>query len=313
MNLSVPKPLAAIPVEKSNSRRHLDQAVARPRCGDVSFVIRTYNEEKFLGRLLEVIAAQEGQKERPQIIVVDSGSTDRTVEIAKSWRVNLLEIPKAEFNYSRALNLGIGSSCGEFIAVLSAHAIPRSNDWLARMLSHFKTAGVAGVCCRETPWPDADWREVLRLRTTFGEQTRVYDKSSTDLSVTFSNAASCIRRTVWEEHPFVVMPYAEDREWARWALANGYKIVYEANAVVYHSHNETCRQAARRLINIEKANDLTEGRRRTLLLTARQAGGLVYRDIRAGLQIADSKRNHLALLRDSIARGYWFMHDFKIH
>ena len=74
-----------------------------PRAG---IVIRTFNEEAMLGRTLEAIAAQSEQAF--QVILVDSGSTDRTLEIARMFPgIRILEIPKAEFTYGRALNIGI--------------------------------------------------------------------------------------------------------------------------------------------------------------------------------------------------------------
>ena len=99
----------------------------------VSFVVRTYNEAAFLGRLLDVLDAQLGVTASREVIVVDSGSTDGTPDIARDRGVNLIEISKAAFDYSKALNLGIEQGDGDVIAILSAHAIPCTTDWLAVM------------------------------------------------------------------------------------------------------------------------------------------------------------------------------------
>lgn len=212
----------------------------------VSCIIRTYNEAEYIGNLIEVLRSQEECGEGVEIVIVDSGSTDSTVEIAKNHEVNLIQIPKKEFNYSEALNLGIENSTGDLIVILSAHSIRCKNDCLHRMITHFKDEKVAGVYCKQAHWPDANWRELLRIRNIFGNDSKVFCKDDSDSEISFSNAASCIRRSVWERHPFVITPAAEDRDWTSWAIENPYSIVYEAEAQVYHSHHDSCRNAAKR-------------------------------------------------------------------
>jgi cellulose synthase/poly-beta-1,6-N-acetylglucosamine synthase-like glycosyltransferase len=275
----------------------------------ISFVIRTYNESAFIGRLFDTLDAQSGGFEL-DITVVDSGSTDGTPAIARKRGVRLIEIPKASFHYSKALNLGIENSLGDLIVVLSAHSIPCTNDWLARMVPHFDDANVAGVFSRQVPWPGAYWREVVRINRMFGESPKVFEPRSSRQTVPFSNAASCIRRSVWQEHPFS-LPAAEDIEWATWAVSSGYRIVYEVGAAVYHSHDETSRQAARRLIELEKAADIQMSRRRKPLLTARQSIGAVLRDAGEIRTYEPRLLSRVPLLWESARRSFWFVRDFE--
>lgn len=242
----------------------------------ISFVLRTYNESEFLGNLLDAIGRQQNIGKKIEIILVDSGSTDGTVSIASSRGVNVIEIPHSEFNYSTSLNLGVGKCKGDLIVILSAHSIPIQSDWLARIASHFDETAVAGVYCRQIPHNGATPMEVFRVEEMFEMQSRTFDLCTPCRALTFSNAASCIRRSVWEKHPFVVLPAAEDKEWADWVIENGYKIIYDAQATVYHSHNENYRQGVRRKINIEKAADIRLMRRRSILLTMRQAIGCFF-------------------------------------
>ena len=280
-----------------------------PTAAEVSFVIRTYNEAEFIGRLLEVLSAQE-PRTASEVVVVDSGSTDDTVAIAQRWRVRVIQIPRAQFDYSEALNLGIRNARGQLIMNLSAHAIPCGNRWLSAMISHFSDPSVAGVYCRQAPWPDASRREVRRIRGEFGETAVVYDRMPSDQRVPFTNSAGCLRRSLWERHPFR-LPWGEDFEWATWAVANGYKIVYEPSVWVNHSHNLTSRQAARRLINCEKSTDLELSRRRTMRLTLRQAAGHAYRDLKELLGLGTGEPGRLRAAWESVARAYWFLRDFK--
>ena len=103
----------------------------------VSCVIRTLNEQKHLGRCLETLLAQEGTVPL-EIIIVDSGSIDRTLSIAREYDVTILTTEGADlrdFDYSRALNRGIEASRGDFVVILSAHAIPTGRDWLRHLSS----------------------------------------------------------------------------------------------------------------------------------------------------------------------------------
>lgn len=277
----------------------------------VSCIIRTYNEAKYIGKLIEVLRSQEECGEDVQIVIVDSGSTDSTVEIARNHEVNLIRIPKRQFNYSKALNLGIENSTGDLIVILSAHSIPCRNDWLHRIVAHFEDKKVAGVYCKQVPWPGAEWREAFRIRNTFGNDSKVFCKDNSDSEMSFSNAASCIRRSVWERHPFVIMPAAEDRDWASWAINNSYSIIYEAEAQVYHSHDDSCRSAARRRIAVQKAADLRQARNRNMFLTCKQAITWIYRDICQIISLKNCDWSKLKLVRDCFARGYWYLRDFN--
>ena len=273
----------------------------------LSVVIRTLNEEGPLDRCLTVLRAQPGGEEL-DIVVVDSGSTDGTREIATRFAARVVEIAPAMFDYSRALNLGIDAAHGELIISLSAHAMPREADWLARMSAPFADEKVAAVGCRQEPWPDAEWRERLRIATTFPDVPAVFDAGAVERMV-FSNVASCFRRSLWERFPFT-LPAAEDLDWARRVVGDGWSIVYEPSASVYHSHRDSVARQAHRLIVFAQANDVGEGRRRTLALTVRQGAGLFYRDLRAIVGLEEPRRHKVRYVVTSMAVAWRFVVDF---
>jgi glycosyltransferase involved in cell wall biosynthesis len=101
-----------------------------------SIIIRAYNEEKYIGRLLEGIKQQTVQD--VEIILVDSGSTDKTVAIAESFGAKVVHIPSAEFTFGRSLNFGVKSAAREFIVIASAHVYPVYPDWLETLLRPFQ-------------------------------------------------------------------------------------------------------------------------------------------------------------------------------
>ena len=100
----------------------------------VSIVIRTYNEEKFLPDCLQAVCSQSYQGPM-EIVVVDSGSTDRTLEIAMKFNTKIIPISKEDFTFGRSLNRGCLESKGEIIVMLSAHCIPVNQTWLEALIN----------------------------------------------------------------------------------------------------------------------------------------------------------------------------------
>lgn len=196
----------------------------------VSVVVRTKNEASWIGRCLFAVANQSLADF--EVILVDNESIDRTLEIARSFDVRVLSIPSQDFSHGRALNLGIEAASGRYIAILSRHCIPRDNYWLAKLLANFQDPAVAGVYGRQEPLPDTSDFDKRDLWTTFGIERHVQRKD-----YFFHNANSMIRGRVWEKHPFdEALKGLEDRMWAKEVLAEGYVIVYEPAASVYHHH-----------------------------------------------------------------------------
>jgi glycosyltransferase involved in cell wall biosynthesis len=268
----------------------------------IGVVIRTLNEAELIGTCLETLARQQPGFDL-DVLVVDSGSTDATVDIARSHGARIHEIAPDDFDYSTALNVGIERVEGELILILSAHAIPTDEQWVARMIAPFEDATVAGVACRQVPWDNAPWREVGRLAREFPETTRVYSDAD---EVLFSNAASCIRRSVWAQEPFT-LPAAEDLDWGRRVIAGGWTVVYEADASVYHSHDESPREQARRLLDINRAADPDAPRRRAV----REAAAYLRRDSKAIARLDAPARRKLAYLGNLLAMVVYYVVDFS--
>lgn len=273
----------------------------------VGFVIRTLNESELIGRCLDTLRAQRGEFEL-DVLVVDSGSTDATVEIARSRAARVFNLSPGDFDYSTALNIGIEQVRGEVIVSLSAHAIPVGDQWLERMIAPFADPRVAGVASRQVPWPDAPWQEVHRLRHQFGEAGCVYSETG-EREIVFSNAASAIRRTVWREQRFT-LPAAEDFEWAQRVVGAGWMIVYEPDAAVYHSHDENPRAQALRMIDLHRVLD-ADSPPRTRRRTVREAVGFLLRDSRKILGLDDPWWRKVGFLADLLRMVCYYIVDFS--
>src|SRR6266567_4644775 len=125
---------------------------------ETSIIIRTKNEEKWIGAVLEMLQKQTHKDF--ETIVVDSGSTDKTFEIVKSFPVNLIQIPQAEFSYPHALNVGCrASGATKYFVFLSAHSLPTSESFLEDGVGNFTDDNVMGVYGPMRALPDASMAE----------------------------------------------------------------------------------------------------------------------------------------------------------
>ncbi|MBN1529098.1 MAG: glycosyltransferase family 2 protein [Thermoleophilaceae bacterium] len=271
----------------------------------IGVVIRTLDEERLIGTCLETLSRQHTSLDL-DVLVVDSGSQDATIAIARSHGARVFELAPGEFDYSSSLNAGIERVAGDLVLILSAHAVPADLRWVERMAAPFADPQVAGVSARQLPWGDAPWREVLRLTRQFGGERRVFAPGGGEQPL-FSNAASCIRRSVWRDRPFT-LPAAEDLDWARGVVAAGHSIVYEPAAAVHHSHLESPRAQAQRLIDV---NRISGGESRTRRRTLREAAGLLYRDSGSILGLDEPPRRKLSHLVELTQTVSYYVYDFS--
>lgn len=200
---------------------------------EISVVIRTFNEEAHIGNLLDSLAQQSNQDF--ETIIVDSGSTDKTLLVARQHPVKVVSFPFHEFTYGRSLNRGISSAIGEFIVSASAHVLPNSTDWLQALIDPFVDPDVAMAYGRQLP----------DSRTKFSERQilDVWFPAVSNLNQNYpfaNNANSAIRRSAWIEQQYdESLPALEEIAWTKLAVEDGKKIAYVADAAVIHIHDES--------------------------------------------------------------------------
>jgi len=209
----------------------------KPLC---SIVIRAFNEERHIGKLLTGIEQQTFQER--ETLIVDSGSTDETLEIASKFDLRIVNIDSREFTFGRSLNRGIQEARGRYIVIISAHCYPVYPDWLELLLKPFEDQRVAVSYGKQRGADSNHFSEHQFFRTYFP------DTSQPDQGQPYThNANAAIRRSLWEQHPYnEQITGLEDLAWSSWAKTQGYSIAYVSEAEIVHIHNETIKQVHNR-------------------------------------------------------------------
>ena len=221
--------------------------------GDVAVTvfIPTYNGGPLFESVLDAVMNQKTDFEY-EVLCIDSGSTDETLDIIRARDVRLIEIPNTWFNHGLTRNRAVAEAKGEIVCLLTQDAQPYDANWLARLVSNFDDPEVAGAYCHQLPRDDCNPFQMDRLRGwTQGEGTPIvkqmesrqaYD-SLTAMEryqlIAFDDVASSVRRSVMLDIPFERRQFGEDVAWGKQAILAGYKLVMDPGAVVVHSHNNS--------------------------------------------------------------------------
>jgi rhamnosyltransferase len=219
---------------------------------DASVIVPTYNAGDGFEETLEAISAQRSDFTY-EVLVVDSGSTDGTPDVARRHPARVLPIARSEFSHGGTRNRGIAAARGEFVAMIVQDALPADESWLQGLVENLANdEKVAGVYSRQIPRPDCNPFTRYALENHFTNLPQRREQAIEDPArfealpppkkfetVTFDDVSSCLRRSVWEKHPFEPLSFGEDIEWAKRVLEAGYKIVYDPKSAVIHSHNRS--------------------------------------------------------------------------
>lgn len=209
----------------------------QPLC---SIVIRAFNEEEHIGRLLAGIMEQTIVD--TEIIVVDSGSTDATVAIASRFPAKIIHIRPEDFTFGRSLNLGCSEAAGNYLVFASAHVYPLYADWIEALIEPFNDDSIALSYGKQRGAETTRYSEHRQFERMYPDESDIPQRHPL-----CNNANAAIRRELWEQHPYdESLSGLEDLEWATWALKQGHLLAYTADAEVIHVHEESPRQVFQR-------------------------------------------------------------------
>ncbi len=201
----------------------------------VTVIMRSKNSDWVIAQALAGLFSQDFTDF--ELMVVDSGSTDRTLEIVKQYPCTLIEIEPGNYYPGAVLNMAIEKAGTDIVVFQNSDVAYLFPQALGRLVAAFDEPDVQAAFARQMPRPDAEtWVR------------RDYTKSFSDADeappwITLSLPLAAMRKSIWQHHHFYTNAWAsEDTEWGNWARNNGHKIKYVPDAVVMHSHNYTLRQ-----------------------------------------------------------------------
>lgn len=230
---------------------------------NVTIIIPTYNGEKELPLLLKSISAQKGIED-PEVLIIDSGSTDKTLTIAKEYGARVVKIPQSEFNHGLTRNKAAQLAKGNFLIFTVQDAIPLEHDTFHKLLTVLTSENdIAGVSTKQVPFPDADmfakWQiknhvHALRLEgiTYVSHMPPHTDFLSLPFyakrKITLLDDVCCaVKKELFEKiGGYKEMHFAEDVDYAIRAIQSGYKIGFVGTTGVIHSHTRPAEYFFRR-------------------------------------------------------------------
>lgn len=228
----------------------------------ISVFIPTFNGDKYISESIDMVLRQELPRGyKIELIVIDSGSKDNTVEIVQSYgkKLTFLEIPNSEYGHGRTRQKAAEMAKGEYILFLSQDATPSHLRWIKDMIEPFFVSDKVGcVFGRQIPRTDAVPTIKREVATVFGQLgapdsiTLHREKSLVDgqpmnaLNTFFSDVNSAVRKDLIHSIPFRDVKYAEDQALAEDMQNAGYLKAYSVKGSVWHSNEYTVREFHKR-------------------------------------------------------------------
>ena len=214
----------------------------------VSVIIPVRNGEATLTKCFQGIR-QQTISDNIEIIVLDSMSTDKSRDMANSFKANVIDIPEGTFNHGLTRNIGVEYAKGELLYFTVQDAYLSEIDQLEKMVKHFDDEEVQSVTGIQGIPSDVDknpaiWfkrfskpvPEIKQFDTSGFAKLGIEDKIK---NARWDNVNAMYRRSALEQLPFRETDFAEDMLWAFDALQRGFKIIRDSSLLVYHYHHQT--------------------------------------------------------------------------
>jgi len=215
---------------------------------DISVTFLTRNGGATLKRALQAVRDQETDR-RVEIVVVDSGSTDRTLENLAAYNARTIAIDPESFNFGTARDRAFDLSNAPIVVTLSQDAVPADDTWLESMIAPIVESDAAVSCGKSIPDPHRGFHPFAWERNGYFYFTREMRKFANRFGrgLSFSNAA--VRRDVWQSLRIDAQPVGEDYQFQTKLHAAKHSIAFAPEAQVYHHHNYTTRSLVERCRN----------------------------------------------------------------
>ncbi len=226
-----------------------------------SVIVPVKDGERHLAALLTAVMAEHPD----EVLVIDSGSRDASVTVARKLGAEVLEIEPSEFGHGRTRNVGAERTSGGLMCFLTQDAEPRPG-WLAAYAAAFELDSRVGMAYGpHLPRPETGptiARELEGFFAGFSPGGGPVLQGPRD-DPFLSNVNACYRRSCWQEVRFPDLGYAEDQAFARAALERGWLKVYQPGAAVLHAHDYTQVEFMRRYFDEYRGLREATGHRET--------------------------------------------------
>lgn len=142
-----------------------------------SIIIPTKNGGAIFSQAMEMLYAQKYDKPY-EVIVIDSGSTDGTLEIVNRYPVvKLVQIKPEDFGHGKTRNLGARLAEGRYLVFITQDAVPATDRWLFNLVRNLERPEVAGSYGRQIPREDTNPMEKnimpTRIKAPIRKSTKV--------------------------------------------------------------------------------------------------------------------------------------------
>ncbi|WP_456364645.1 glycosyl transferase [Priestia aryabhattai] len=226
---------------------------------NVSIIIPTYNPGKkfkvLIKKLLENLRHLQGEME---IIIIDSCSSDGSLDFIEDKKIKIIKIKKSEFNHGGTRNFGANIAKGEVLVFITQDALPANDYAIKKLIEPLLSNNSIGMTYgRQLPHPNADY---------FGSFARGFNYPTESSIKTKADKHKLGIKTVFVSNSFAAYNkeillskiggfpkdtiLSEDTYVAAKLIKSGYSIAYTGEAEVYHSHNYTIWQEFNRYFDI---------------------------------------------------------------
>ncbi len=244
---------------------------------DLSVVIPAFNEERYLGACLRALDQQTLSRRRFEVIVVDNGSTDGTLEIVEGWPgVRCLAEPCRDPYLAR--NRGIEAARGSIIAFTDADCAA-APDWLERIEGAFRREAV-DIAVGRLAYPGSASVWLRRYADYYDTKTRWTFESRGRECMYGHGGNMAVRAALFHAlGPFPAMPCVGDTEILHRALAELEAPVlrYLDDAVVTHLEVERFADLLPKLVRYGRYADAVQRSTGYRTLSLRERIGVMVR------------------------------------
>jgi rhamnosyltransferase len=186
-----------------------------------------------------------------EVIIIDSGSKDDTLKVAKKYPIKIIKIHPEEYGHGKTRNFGMNFARGKYLVYLTQDAVPKNRNWLSNLIKNFSDEKIVGVYGRQIPNKDTNPLEKFSYLKDYPNVKKILDLNNySQDEIIFANVNSAIRKKILLKNKFINdVIQSEDCIWAYEMLKKGYKIAYDPKATVIHSHNNNLFKAFSRFFD----------------------------------------------------------------